>query len=281
MLKLPDNPKGIRVLQSWESERLRSIVTDRKKLPPTPQECITCKGRGTFRWYNIYEGESEEDYECNCREQWILHRYFLYNGVGTHLQRIGWMLCTVPPNVRRPVEQYLMDKDLDWNMEQGIGLYLYGPKGTGKSLMASILLRRTLSMGYEGHYTSFHEMREAKTNEWKDEGRSEWFMKKITDTTVLVIDDPGQENMSEKSLEFSRTILDSVIRHRMTAGFPTIITSNQSPEDFRHLYGGYVDSLVQERMIPLYVPGNDYRPNMKLDLDQDKARGLTRPIVVS
>lgn len=281
LLKLPLNPRGIRVLSSVESNRLKKDFPDPKRLPPTWKECITCKGKRGFKWYDMYQGETIADYECNCIEQWVLHRYFLYNGIGVNLQRIGWMNCVADASARKIVQNYLMDTNLDWNVEQGTGLFMFGPRGTGKSLMASLFLRRTLSLGYSGHWTSFIQMREAKTNEWDDEEKTEWFNRKIRGTSVLVIDDPGQEHKSEKSIEFSRTVLDDVIRHRMSASLPTIITSNKTPEQFRQLYGGNVDSLIQERMIPVSVPGEDYRPRMRPDAELERSSGLTRPIVIA
>jgi len=284
-LKLPPNPKGIRILKGAESDLLKKLYPDPKRLPPSWRQCITCKGTHEFKWYDRdrIEGNSfaTAEYECDCVSQWVLHRYFLYNGIGVNLQRIGWINCVSDESARRTVQSYLMDQNLDWNVEQGTGLYMYGPKGTGKSLMASLFLRRTLSLGYSGHWTSFHEMRAAKTNDWDDQERSNWFNSKILSTSVLVIDDPGQENKSDRSIDFSRTILDEVIRYRMSASLPTVITSNKTPDEFRMLYGGNVDSLIQERMIQVPVPGDDYRPNMRPDSLRERELGLTRPIVIA
>lgn len=277
--KLLPNPKGVRVLKGWESDRLKLLVPNPEKLPPTWKQCITCKGKREFKWYD--ENDSVAEYECDCIGQWVMHRYFLYNGIGVNLQRIGWRNCQAPESAQRQVKNYLDERNIAWHMDQGTGLYLYGPRGTGKSLLASLLLRRTLSLGYSGHWAAFSDLRAAKTNDWKDSDHTEWFNTKVRSTTVLVIDDPGQENKSAKSLDFSRTVLDEIIRYRMSASLPTIITSNQTPDDFRLLYGGNVDSLIQERMIPLYVPGIDYRPNMIPDGVAEKKLGLTRPIVIA
>jgi len=279
MLKLPPNPKGIRVLKGWESDRLKLLVPNPEKLPPTWKQCITCKGKRTFKWYD--DNGEIGDFECDCIGQWVMHRYFLYNGIGVNLQRIGWRNCHAEATAQSQVKNYLLERNLDWHMEQGTGIYLYGPRGTGKSLMASLLLRRTLAEGYSGHWAAFSDLRSAKTNDWGDKELSEWFNTKAHNTTVLVIDDPGQENKSAKSLDFSRTILDEIIRYRMSASLPTIITSNQTPEDFRLLYGGNVDSLIQERMAKVHVPGIDYRPNMIPDGMDEKKLGLTRPIVIA
>jgi hypothetical protein len=278
MLKLPPNPKGIRVLQDWESERLRLLVPNPEKLPPTWKQCITCKGARTFNWYD--DNDEIGEYECDCIGQWVLHRYFLYSGIGVNLQRIGWRHCHADPHAASQVQNYLLERNIGWHMEQGTGLYLHGPRGTGKSLMASLFLRRMLAEGYSGYWAAFSDLRSAKTNDWKDSDRSWWVNTNARSSTVLVIDDPGQENKSEKSLDFSRTVLDEIIRYRMSASLPTVITSNQTPENFRKLYGGNVDSLIQERMIPLYVPGTDYRPQVVPDSVQERHLGLTRPIVI-
>ena len=283
LLKLPPNPEGIRVLTSIESDRLKLNFTDPKKLPPSYKQCITCKGKREFKWYNPNAyGDMDPFgiYECPCVEQWVMHRYFLYNGIGLNLMRIGWMHCYADRDAKRAVQDYLVDRNLDWNLENGTGLYMYGPRGTGKSLMASIFLRRTLALGHTGHWTTFIEMREAYTNAWKDKDKATWFNLKIRGTGVLVIDDPGREMKSGNSVELSRTVLDDVIRHRMAGGLPTIITSNETPDSFRQLYGGNVDSLIQERMIPVPVPGDDYRPKMRPDALKERDQGLTRPIVI-
>jgi DNA replication protein DnaC len=124
-------------------------------------------------------------------------------------------------------------------------------------------------------------MKDAYTGAWKDEEKADWYQAKIRNATVLVIDDPGKEHNGEGAIELSRTILDDVIRHRMAASMPTIITSNDTPEEFRLRYGGNVDSLISERMLAVPVDGDDWRPNMYSTSQDELAMGITRPIVVS
>ncbi len=277
--KLPLNPRGIRVLKTVESTRLKENNPDISKLPPSPKNCITCKGTVRFRWWNQEFTEIVE-YECNCEQQWLLHRYLLYNGIGLNFQRIGWKQCNVDEESHRMVRTYLDGNHLDYNLEVGTGMFLFGEKGTGKTLLSTLLLRRTLAYGHTGHFTSFLEMKDAYTGAWKDEDKSDWYQRKVRQASVLVIDDPGKEMGGDKPTELARSILDDMIRHRMSSGLPTIITSNFTPEEFRLRYGGFVDSLMSERMIPVNVVGEDWRKTMFSNSEEERIAGLTRPIVV-
>ena len=281
LAKLPINPRGIRVLKSIETERLKANWPDSAKLPPSPKQCITCKGTKTFKWLDPDSLTSTVEYECPCIDQWIMHRFFLYNGIGLNYQRIGWVACYADTVAKQAVHNYLSDRFLANNLEVGNGLFLYNKgRGTGKTLLSTLLLRRTLAEGHTGHFTTFLEMLDAYTDAWKDQEKSDWYQSKIRNATVLVIDYPGKEMSSGNATEMARTILDDVIRHRMSASMPTIITSNDTPDEFKLRYGGNVDSLISERMLPVLVGGDDFRPNMYATSQQEMEMGLTRPIVV-
>ena len=274
--RLLPNPKGIRILTSVESDRLKK---DYPGLPPSPfKGCVTCGDTKSFRYWND-DNTEVVSYQCDCAQQWILSRYLLYNGIGMNFQRLGWRQVQYQGPEVIAVHKYI--GNLDRNLRLGTGLYLYGDPGTGKTLLGTLILRQALSKGVSGHFTTFREMQIAYEGGWKDEDKSDWFRAKIRHAGILVIDDPGKEMSGGRSVEFSKTLLDDVIRHRTSASLPTIITSNDTPAEFRLRYGGNVASLLDERMIRIATTGGDFRPNMEPYNELEEELGITRPITLS
>ena len=275
MHHLPPNPSGIRVLKSVESDILKASDSNL----PTLAHCVTCKGRKVFRWY-AEDGSGIVDYECPCREQFILYRYLQYNGLQRNQQRFGWREVLTDAPIVEEILQY--GRDIEYNLDEGVGLYLYGSRGTGKSMLGSLLLKNALGQGYSGHFTSFIELRDMYSGGFKDQVKKDWYQSKIRNAEILVVDDPGREyTSSEKGVDFSRTIMDDLIRHRMAASLPTIITSNLTPDTFKQTYGENVASLITERMKPIVVTGSDFRPAKAALDDVLRTEHLVRPIVVA
>lgn len=278
MHRLPPLGPGIRVLKTVESERLVKRYGG-TVLSPSPKACSTCKGAKRFWWYD--EKRQPVEYECNCRDQWVLERYLLYNGIFKNYQLLDWEDVVV----KGPLVDTFVDyvTNIDYYMRTGTSLFIHGHMGLGKSMLSALLLKRALSMGYEGHFTSFIELRDGYSASWKDEEAREWFSRKVKTTGLLVIDDPGKEMRTDslKAAEFSQSIIDDVIRTRTASVLPTIITTNYHPQQFRAAYGDAVSSLLDERSLVREAKGTDYRSKLEGRRDEEKAMRLTRPIVAN
>lgn len=278
MHKLPPLGPGIRVLRTAESERLVSRYSSGNILAASPKECPTCFGAKTFRWYDA--DRQIVDYECDCKSQWILQRYLLYNGVLKNYQTLDWDDVLIQGVVVDTFVDYVTN--MDYYVKTGTSLFIHGHPGLGKSMLSALLLKRALSIGYEGHFTSFIELRDGYSASWKDADSREWFSRKVKNTGLLVIDDPGRENTTTpKALEFSQSLIDDVIRTRTASVLPTIITSNYTPSQFREAYGDAVSSLLDERTLIREATGISYRAKVANRNDEEIALKLTRPIVAN
>src|SRR5690349_4060130 len=102
MLRLDPNPPTIRPLTMDERAYLMAEHPD---LPPSAEQCPTCRGKGRFRWRDP-DGEPA-DFECDCVGQWQLHRYLLHCGLGLSHQRMTWRdVDTIPDPVLAAVFEY-------------------------------------------------------------------------------------------------------------------------------------------------------------------------------
>jgi len=279
-MELPPLPKGMKILKPMEAEHLKNSGV---KVPKSPKECPTCKGNGTFRWYSTEQGHKSEvvDWKCNCVDQWIMHRYFLAHGISPRYQKLGLRDATaVDRGALMQVLLYL--ENADDNLENGRGLYLYGPNGTGKTMLGTIVLKMMMARGHTGYWTTFIDLIEGKKAGFDDQDSKDWFVRQIRNSDFLLIDDPGKEyHGGEQQINFKTSLLDEVVRHRNGMQLPTIITANYSPEVFQQRYGQSISSLLTEGATHVRFDGQDYRriaDQMNLDIQQ---QGLSRPVVVS
>lgn len=275
MEQLPPLPKGIRILKPIEAETLGHGVWR------SPKECQTCKGAKTFRYYSLVNPNEVVDFECPCVDQWIMHRYFTYHGIGMRYQRLGWRDGKgVSQTAMFSVLSYL--DNIEQHLAEGTGLYLYGPNGTGKTLMGNLVLKTMMARGYNGYATTFIDLTANKSAGWKNEEQAELFQQRVRDSHFLLIDDIGKEQMNgERQAGFLTSLLDEIVRYRNAMQLPTIITANYSDEVFKQRYGGSVASLLSESVVPVRCDGQDYRPIDNEQALYGEADGITRPVVVA
>lgn len=273
-LQLPPLPTGWRSLTNPEVDRLKkqepNLWADPKKT------CLTCSRTLQFTQRDA-EGQPCV-YDCHCLNQWKLHRWLANAGVGLRYQRISWLDATgVAAEVQEQVMTYVIHAEA--NVSSGTGMTLWSEgKGTGKTMLAALILKGLLAEGHDGYFTQFNEMLDFFSDGWRDAEERSWFQRKVRNAGVLVVDDMGREYKGRA--EVAEAMFDSVIRARVAASRPTIITTNYTPEQMLSGYGSNILSLLSEVNIEVHLPGADFRPKARQKKVQDATDGITYPIVV-
>lgn len=116
--------------------------------------------------------------------------------------------------------------------ESSKGTYLYGLPGRGKTWAAAACVRLVLSRGYTAKLISTADL----LSEIKDDftSREPTVLKNAKAYDLLVLDDFGMERPTEWAMETLSALIDA----RVSAGKPTIITSNYSLGELRDRWGG-------------------------------------------
>lgn len=285
MFELEPPPAGVRLLTNPEVERLQARYRD--LLPRSPDECPTCRlpawpkpGRATgeFVWWNP-DRTGYGHWKCNCVDQWTLNRYFLNAGIEVAYQRLGWADVThVDPAIVATVQEYLVNAE--GYVRAGYGLILHGRQGNGKTMLATLVLKHLLGEGYSGYFTTFADLIAVFTQTWRKDEERAWFDQCIRNVAFLVVDDPGREYGGAIGAGIAGAAFDAVLRHRVAASLPTIVTTNLDPEKFEESYGGNIIGLLSEKSVGVPFSSESFRKEHKARTKQEIDLGLVRPVVV-
>ncbi len=276
---LPTLPPAIRPLTTLQSRSLDArYPTSRQTL----DNCITCNGAKTFQWFAPGSRTEVVTYDCPCRDQFLLSRWLWNSGIMKRYQRLGWAdFTSLPDSTATQVAEYI--SQVERYSRAGLGLVLYGPRGTGKTLLSNLVLKEIISKGHDCYATTFPQMIDSFAEGWTSPEQKRWFNQRLRDARMLLIDDLGREHKGRERANSSvgETMLENVLRHRVASSLPTIVTSNQTPEELTVAYGGHTESLLSECSIQVLVPGADSRESIRSREAGYLGRGLDRPVVIS
>lgn len=138
--------------------------------------------------------------------------------------------------------------------EQGKGLLLYGNCGTGKSFSACEIANALIDMGISVLVTNFAKI----LNELQNSFEKQYYIDRLNNFSLLVIDDLGIERNTEYAKEQVYNIIDS----RYRAGKPMIITTNLTMDKMKSTDD--IDSMriydrILEKCFPIEFTGRNKR----------------------
>lgn len=152
-------------------------------------------------------------------------------------------------------------------LEQGVGIYLYGSKGTGKTHLTACIANELMSNYYSVLYTNFSEISKSIRATYGNRGESEQaFIDKLATIDFLFIDDFGTESVARDGddLWLQEKIFE-VVNKRYNANKPIIFTSNYSLAEMiknRGLADKTVDR-ISEMCEIIKLDGKSYRLKAK------------------
>lgn len=154
-------------------------------------------------------------------------------------------------------------------LEEGRGLLLVGPVGTGKSFLAACIANKLLDDGYYCLMTNFTTLIN-RIQETFDERQA--VIDDLNNYSLLILDDLGAERQSEFMQEQVYNIIDA----RYRSGLPFIITTNISLEEIKKpkdiSYARIYDRIL-ERCFPVVVDGvSKRRQAVKASYEETKRK---------
>lgn len=145
-----------------------------------------------------------------------------------------------------------------------VGFYLWGPAGSGKTLLASIFLQE-LIMKYAlpGRFIDlsrqfFQRLKRSYDNADELYGTGGQILDELINVPFLVIDDFGVQRNTEWESEMLYTLIDS----RYAEERVTIVTSNADIKKYKPVAEGRVYSRILEMCKIVHVDLPDYRESL-------------------
>ena len=151
-------------------------------------------------------------------------------------------------------------ENLRENFERCRGIYMYGSNGTGKTMLACVVVKEAYRRRYTARRTTFADYIARYTRLWSAKGlqekeglEEELYICKAAE--FLVLEEVGKEIDSP----VAAPILEDLARCREDRGLPTIICANLRMDSLRARYGESVHSLFKGNMVPVKMEGEDQR----------------------
>ena len=161
----------------------------------------------------------------------------------------------VPDNLKTPIQRYCTK--IDSLIQRGVGFFIHGPCGVGKSSAAAVLLKAGWEREKRGYYTTVKELRHAMREELTFDG-SESIFSRCRDVEILVLDDLALDDF--KNFVLGIGDIEHLIATRAMRSKTTILTTRLTPDTFRQEYPALLQTM-QGSFVSVACNG----PNMNVE----------------
>lgn len=158
-------------------------------------------------------------------------------------------------------------------LKHGIGLFLTGPNGCGKTMFASYILTHCLrDTRVPVYYTTLPGLDEDTKRGFRDDQFAEQLRRRLN-SRLLVIDEVGKEKFKDGD-SFTRKSFEKLLKSRDDEdGYSTILASNMGLEALRQKpenggYGETFGSLVDGSYKVVVMQAGDHRIDVGRELDR-------------
>jgi DNA replication protein DnaC len=168
----------------------------------------------------------------------------------------------VSPVNKKTIKQYT--DSIDAHRRVGMGLYLHGTVGTGKSMAGCLVLMEAFKLNYSCFYITVQQYINLLTGRFVPEHYPS--VEYINCVNFLMIDDLGREFWDGK--HFIEKNIEEFLRLRAENHLPTIITSMHNPEE--GLPQVSLQSILPEHYIVVQFTGEDFRKTIESKRNEKK-----------
>lgn len=198
-----------------------------------PSMCRVCRGAKTYTGYKPGSTTEFVTYDCDCKSQLTLRRWFAVRGIPDIGMQLRWADMT-GADQRWIDEATNFIEHRDAFLRVGQSMVFYGRSGSGKSSLAWLVMKAILWHGYHANAVSAMAIVDHLFM-WKtDQERLDRWNRRMRNSDLLVIDDLGKE-AGGRTESVARSV-ESLITRRADDRRSTLITTNLSAEQLTQRY---------------------------------------------
>lgn len=172
----------------------------------------------------------------------------LYREEGIHPKYAKCRISDFEGDVLAQLTKYT--ENIEQYMGEGMGLYVYGGSGVGKTHMVYGLYAFFLSIYKDSKVVAFETLLTQMFLSWKDREARSAFVNMYQKPNVLFIEDFGNE-LAKADKSSPSKVMDTVLKTRAMNGKVTIITSQIAPGFISEDYDEALSSLMKEYCFPI------------------------------
>lgn len=140
--------------------------------------------------------------------------------------------------------------------EDRINLCLYGANGTGKTFLASLIVKEAYRLRYTSYMTTLANLIDVTFKPNKTE--EDWqIIKTVKEADFLVLDEVGKETFNKNLSNVN--LLEETLRNAVKTGQVVILCTNSHLDDLYKKYGASIKSLIEGSYAKLEFEDEDYR----------------------
>lgn len=232
------------------------MITESQKnrLIQLRQNCTKCNGEGVIPLKEDFSSVKQ----CTCSI--AIARYYKYYEAGIPEKFITTTPADFLNEVPARVKKYTNNLD-EW-FKKGVGLYLWGPNGTGKSLLSAEIAKFAIRKGYSVKFLSLEHFLKL-TFENSPE------LEEIRQADLIALEEIEKVYKPQKDNSFADIVFDDFFRTRSNHRKVMCITSNCELKDLKGVHGKHIASLLKEDLIPVHVAGDDFREAIAQQLGKE------------
>ena len=152
-------------------------------------------------------------------------------------------------------------------LAKGIGVYLYGANGTGKSHLMNTAFKEIIDAGGTVRIFSMDEIVDKFTASWYSDEEKRDLDHILRKVAFLGIDEfgknVGKDGEPVYLPDLVKRTMESVIRYRVQMNKPIWIASNTDPKFVKDVFSEDIASLLNEAVVAIQVCGGDYRKTIQ------------------
>ncbi len=237
------------------------------------EQCTKCSGKGYLRPKidGIIQNTSTE---CECLKKMFAFIKFKESNIPLEYFNLSIDNFIIKNEEKAKIKRVIekISENTPEFLRNGMGLYIYGPAGTGKTMLATEIIKKAIFSGFSAHYDwfpiliDFFNRKGYEADKKKDELNN-----LFTSKDFLIIDELGKEINGANSFtndDICRFLEINILKKRSNKS--TILISNipNGIDGLHSRYGEFVTSVIKQRFHVQEFSGLDHREVGNLNITE-------------
>lgn len=235
--------------------------------------CKRCKGEGYILIKKKFDKNTIENIDdllrkCSCEKKYEWRKKLILSGIQKEFWKVeSWRIRSNKNLWKKYILPY--SRNLKLFFQKGIGFFLYGENGLGKTTSLMYVLIKAIRKGYNVQYILVKELFDImrKLSIAKDKNEIDMLNELLDEYRIvdfLAIDEIDKITITP----FVKNEFDTFLRYRISKRLPVLISTNLKENQLTECYGKSFHDLVRGNMKVLLYEGTSFRYEKKEQMNE-------------